>query len=237
MVIRIFLSLIFLSISVPGWSQSNSADYLGSSFALGERRTSFSFSYLHNWHVAKGEKIELGAGIRVSSFSGSDTYCITAPAKLTSGSTGPGVIFKENIDANIDSLLISSSSVGAVNLMINIGYRFNEKWSAGFNIDAIGFSFGGEKSVKYVNGNITSATQAKPTDFNLLLVSDNDKGTLNSELYVQYTLTNRWRLRGAAQFIFTEYTTETKVQQFPEPNDRFRDKALMLSVGAVYQMR
>jgi hypothetical protein len=229
--------VVYFFVQATAFSQSNSADYIGGTLAFGDGHTGFSFAYWHNWHVGKRKKIELGAGLRATSFFGSDIYYATAPAKLTSGSTGPGVLFKENIDANIDSLLIGSPSLGALNVMINIGYRFNEKWAVGFNIDAIGFSFGSKKGATYVNGNTVAASEGEPTDFNLLLVSDNDKGTLNSELYVQYSLSSRWRLRGAAQFLFTEYTTATKVQQFPEPNDRFRDKALMFSVGAAYKIQ
>lgn len=223
-------------------AQENVADVLTATVGVGDSRGTLSLSYLHNWRVGKNKKFEIGVGGRFTTFFGSDVYYVTAPAKLTSGSTGPGVIFKENIDANIDSFLIESPRVNAINLMINLGYRFNDKWSAGFNIDVIGFSFGGQKSGLYIDGptppNALLALQpADPTSFNALLISDNDRGTLNSEFYAQYAISTRWHLRASAQFLFTEYTTATEVQQLPEPNDRFRDKALMFSVGCTYQLR
>jgi hypothetical protein len=76
----------------------------------------------------------------------------------------------------------------------------------------------------------------KPTAFNVLLISDNDHGTLNSELYAKYYFNEDWGIKIGAQFLFTEYTTDTEVQQFPEPNDRFRNKSLMLAIGVIRKL-
>jgi hypothetical protein len=119
--------------------------------------------------------------------------------------------------------------------MINLRYKFNEKILVGFNIDAIGFSFGGRKNGNYINGFEGAMTNAKPTSFNILLTSDNDRGSLNSELYVKYFLDEKWGVRAAAQFHFTEYTTDVEIQQNPKPNDRFRNKSLMIAFGVTYQ--
>jgi hypothetical protein len=77
---------------------------------------------------------------------------------------------------------------------------------------------------------------AKPTSLNLLLVSDNDKGSLNSELFARYLIGEKWGIKGGVQFLFSEYTTDTELQQFPEPNDRFRNKSLMFSAGVSYKL-
>ena len=79
-------------------------------------------------------------------------------------------------------------------------------------------------------------TSASPTPFNILLVSDNDRGSLNSEFYGKYLLNEKWAVKLGAQFLFTEYTTQTKVQQFPQANDRFRNKPLLLCVGVRYKL-
>ena len=78
---------------------------------------------------------------------------------------------------------------------------------------------------------------AKPTSFNILLISDNDRGSLNSELYGKYYWNEKWGVKLAAQFLFTEYTTDTEVQQFPEPNDRFRNKSLLIAAGISYKLK
>lgn len=203
---------------------------------VGSFQGSFSFSYGHDWRLGKKQKFGIGVGGRFTSYFGSNQYHRTAPAKLTSGSTGPGVLFKDDITANIDSLLISSPQVNLLNAFINLSYEVSPKILVGFNIDAIGFSFGGSKQANYINGASGNVTQASPTAFNLLLVSENDLGSLNSELYMKYLVKERWSVKGGVQFLFTEYTTVTKIQQFPEPNDRFRNKSLMLALGVSYRL-
>jgi hypothetical protein len=44
------------------------------------------------------------------------------------------------------------------------------------------------------------------------------------EFYARYWLNEKWAIKAGFTFIFSEYTTTTKVQQIPEPNDRFRYK-------------
>jgi hypothetical protein len=105
-----------------------------------------------------------------------------------------------------------------------------------FNIDAIGFSFGKDVKGNYINGAQGSMESANPAAFNLLLISDNDKGSLNSELFARYLLNDKWAVKGGIQFLFTEFTTDSEVQQFPEPNDRFRNKSLMFSAGVSYKL-
>ena len=104
-----------------------------------------------------------------------------------------------------------------------------------FNIDAIGFSFGKSTTGNYINGAQGSVESSQPTAFNVLLISDNDRGSLNSAFFGRYLLNKKWGIKGGVQFLFTEYTTDTEVQQFPEPNDRFRNKSLMFMLGASYK--
>jgi len=204
--------------------------------AVGSSQGSISFSYGKDWGLWKSKKFAAGAGARFTSYFGTNQDYITAPAKLTSGGTGPGVIFKENIEANIDTFLIKSPQVNLLNIFINLRYNFNEKFQVGFNIDAIGFSFGGSKQGTYINGAQGSTGSAKPSSFNVLLISDNDRGSLNSELYGKYYFNEKWGIKLGAQFLFTEYTTDTEVQQFPEPNDRFRNKPLLVALGIAYKL-
>ncbi|MBP6686985.1 MAG: hypothetical protein KA160_03930 [Lacibacter sp.] len=235
-----FSVLCFLFLTVTSFAQvksNNKAQLLDLSGSIGSNQGSVAASYIHNWHLGKKQKFSIGAGARFTSYFGSNQYFITAPAKITSGATGPGVLFKENIQANLDSLLVSSASMNALNLSINLGYRITSKLTAGFNIDAIGFSFGGEKAAKYVNGTTVTNTTAKPTGFNALLISDNDLGTLNSELFAAYAFNKKWSAKLGFQFLFTEYTTTTMVQQFPEPNDRFRNKVSAVVFGVRYQLQ
>ncbi len=204
--------------------------------SIGKSQGSGVISFIHFLGVGKKKNFEIGAGLRVISYFSESNYFISAPATITSGKTGPAVFFIENIKANIDSLLVPSSQLNAVNLSANFGYHISQKFYAGFNIDFIGFSFGAKKNVNYINGTTAVNSTAKPTAFNLLLISDNDIGTLNSEFFAGYKVNQKWLLKAGYQFLFTEYRTSTKVQQVPEPNDRFRNKVSAFLLGARYQL-
>lgn len=235
---RLSIVVFVFFLSAPSFAQeARTIDQLDGTFSFAKYQGALSIHYSHLWKIGKSRKLALGVGGRITSYLGANQYYITAPAKITSGSTSPFVIFKENIDENIDSLLIQSPQVTMLNVSINIEYQITSKFTTGFNIDAIGFSFGGEQSANYINGVTGKITDAKPTAFNALLISDNDHGSLNSELFVKYKFNRKWSVRTGAQFLFTEYTTETDVQQFPEPNDRFRRKSLLFGLGVNYQLK
>ncbi|HEU5291233.1 MAG TPA: hypothetical protein VFU05_11350 [Cyclobacteriaceae bacterium] len=226
-------ALLILLFSIDGISQKSELNATG---AVGNTEGTISLLYGMDWEVGKEKKIAIGWGARFTSYFGANQYYITAPAEITSGDTGPLVIFKENIEENIDTFLIKSPQVNSLNAFINLRYKFSEKIMIGFNIDVIGFSLGGSKNGNYINGYEGAMERATPTPFNLLLISDNDKGSLNSELYLKYYWNVRWGVKLGAQFLFTEYTTDTEVQQFPEPNDRFRNKSLMGALGVSFKL-
>jgi len=203
--------------------------------AIGGISTAFSYNQLYG--IGKSKRFKIGWGIRMTSFFGENLDYYTAPAKLTSGEFGPQVLFVENILSNIDTLQLTKTQTNALNLDIHLQYSFR-KLDIGFNIDAIGATFGGEQSGKFIaksTGSKFNGTQqtAKPTAFNLLLVSDNDLGSLNSELYGRYWLKENIGLRFGASFQFTEYTT---TQKLTFENDRFRNKALMPFVGISFKL-
>ena len=205
---------------------------------VGSSQVSGAFSYIYNWKIGKRKKWEAGFGARFTSYFGNNLYFKTAPAKLTSGKTGPGVLFADDIKPNIDSVLFPKAQVNALNLSLNFGYNFTKRFSLGFNIDAIGFSFGKKQSGIYYGNNFATGVPvtARPTGFNLLLISDNDKGSLNSELFAKYKCNDNWGIKLAFEFLFAEYTTNTQVQTTPggDKNDRFRKKMSGGGIGITY---
>lgn len=233
----IYATLATLFLCLTGMAQNKQQkdlQLLDVTGSAGNGFGSVSGSYVYNWQLGKKQKFLLGVGARFTNFFGSNEYYVTAPAKITSGSTGPAVLFNENIEANLDSLLVASPSMGAINITINLAYKVTPKFTAGINIDALGFSFGAEKKATYVNGTSLVQTTAKPTIFNALLISDNDLGTLNSELFATYQLRKKVSLKIGYQYLFTEYKTAIDVQTLPEPNDRFRLKTGSFAVGIRY---
>lgn len=225
---RIFLVLLFTPTFLFAQDRARYADV---AIGVANSQGAVSLSYVHLWKLGAKKKFALGLGGRLTSYFGANQYYTTAPAELTSGSTGPGVIFKDDIIANIDSFFVKSPQANCLNISINAEYPVSKKIMAGFNIDLLGFSFGGSREGTYINGSTTATVNASPTPFNVLLVSDNDRGSLNSEMYLRYFVNEKIAVKLGAQFLFTEYTTSYPVQTYPSNNDRFRNKSLMVCIG------
>jgi hypothetical protein len=238
--IRIKFLIVLIGVLVQAVASAQTidktADMIDVNAGVGKSRGSFSVAFFRMWKFGKERRIGIGTGLRYTGFAGANIYYITAPAELTSGSTSPLILFRENIVENIDSVLLKSPLVNSLNLAINLDYRVSQKVTIGFNIDAIGVSFGKKTAANYINGYEGKITTAHPADFNVLLISDNDRGSLNSEFYLKYFLNDKWAIKLGGQFLFTEYITREEVQQLPEPNDRFRNKALLLTCGFTYKL-
>jgi hypothetical protein len=208
--------------------------------AIGSSQGSGSLAYVYNWKYGKHKRLELGLGLKFTSYFGSNLYFRTAPAKLTSGKTDPTVLFSNDIEQNIDSVLFPKAQSNFLNLNLNIGYNLSKKFYVGFTIDAIGFSFGKKQSGIYYGNNFAPgvAVTAKPTAFNVLLISDNDRGSLNSELFARYKWNDSWGVKIGFQFLFAEYTTDKEVQTTPtgDKNDRFRKKMSGGAIGVTYNL-
>jgi len=237
----IFLSILTFS-NVKILAQDAQADSKGYKFnnnfdlaiSTSGNQSSGALSWVKFHPITKKKRFKIGYGLRFTSQTGKDLYYTTAPAILTSKETGPQVLFSEIFYENIDTFFVSKSQNNSLNISINLQYTIKEKFDIGFNIDAAGFSFGGSTTGKYLAyQSVENGTQqtASPTSPNLLLVSDNDIGMLNSELYFRYWFNQKWAVRVGASFLFTEYTTDNKLRL---DNDRWRNKSLMGLVGITY---
>lgn len=219
---QIAFFLCFLNYAAHA-QESKTVNYANVTVAIGSNQSSISVDYFHLWKLGKSKKVEVGLGSRLTSYFGSSRYFSSAPASLAAD------------EKKSDSLLLPSAQVNILNFAINLGYRITPKFSAGFNIDALGLSFGGKQDASYINGNQGEATSADPTSVNLLLIGNNDRGSLNSEFYVRYFFKEKLAVKMAYHYLFVEYTATSEVQQLPEVNDRFRNKASLFSVGITKQ--
>lgn len=187
-----------------------------------------------------GKKFKFGAGLRLTSYFGSDLEATTAPARLTSGSASLAALFSETIPTQIDTFRLGTAQTNALNLNLHLQYSLTPKLEVGFNIDALGFTFGGEQSGRLAArqsdaqglANHGGTFTARPTGFNLLLISDSDRGSLNSELYARYWLSDHWGLRAGLSFQFVEYTASRRLAF---DNDRFRAKVLLPMLAVSYK--
>ncbi len=192
------------------------------SFGFGNKQGSVVAGYFYNWNLGKSKKFFIGTGARFNTFYGTAVNFTSAPASLA------GDKLKE------DTLLAPKPSAYSMNILINLGYNITPKLQAGFNIDLIGASFGPEGSPVFISNGVSTATKAKPAGFNVLLVGNNDRGSLNSEFYARYKLTEKFGVKFAYQYFFNELVTTTKVQTTPEANDRFRNKSRLINIGFSY---
>ena len=231
----LFFTATLLAISQLSFAQSTNQRFVDLSVAA-VGGFSPALSYSHLWGIGKKGKFKIGTGLRFTYFTKGNADLITAPASLTSGKKGPQVLFTESILSNFDTLKVAKVGVGYLNIPIHLQYNFSNKFEVGFNIDVIGFSFGSKQNGTFYasdSKSLNKSTQsAKPTPFNLLLVSDNDLGSLNSELYARYWLNDKIGLRAGLSFQFVEYTTDKKLTF---ENDRFRTKALLPMFAISYK--
>lgn len=209
----------------------------GSASALG-------LTFNQYWGFGKKKKnFKVGVGARLSSSYGSNSLeYITAPARLTSGKTGPAVFFADQIEKNIDTLSLGGTQVNSLNLYLALRYDFAKKWGVEFNIDMAGVSIGASKNAVLQYGDqthSTRATTAKPSAGNLLLVSDNDLGSLNSELMVSYKIKHNLKLKVGVVFLFNEYKLDNPVTYTNSLGTKvdaetYRTKMYMFGVGVNY---
>lgn len=214
--------------TLPRWKQ-----YFELSLSAGNQQFASALSWSHLYGIGEKRRFRIGYGLRYTAYWSKNQKFITAPAKLTSKQEGPQVLFSETFEENLDTFQVSSSQANMINAAIYLQYDLNPKFQVGFNIDAIGFSFG-KKANGHITSSLTGATihpSAKPTSFNLLLVSDNDIGSLNSELYARYFFNKKWAVRAGVSFLFVEYRTINKDLL---NNDRYRNKSLTGMIGIVY---
>jgi hypothetical protein len=235
-ILLINIALIFGQEKAPSFFKNGLNNY-GFAAALDGSASALSINWNHQHYVTKNKKFSIGYGIRFNSNFGKGDFR-TAPSKLTSGVESPLVIFADDILENFDTISINNFAVNSLNASIHLNYAFTKKWEVEFNIDAVGFSFGNNVIADYnsskrltTNPVLNTKQEAKPTSLNALLISDNDIGSLNSEIKVKYFFKPNWALNFGGTFIFAEYTTTNKL--FKE-NDRFRQKSFMPMIGISY---
>ena len=184
--------------------------YIDFATAVGNSEGAATFSFVHDWRFGKRRRLEAGLGLRLTSYLGTKREFYTAPARLARSTTVPfAIVFADHEEKNLDTLTLQRPLTTSLNLSVNLGYYFGERWFAGFNIDLIGFTVGRTTSgILHSNGTTTTESSAKPTPFNVLLTGDNDYGSLNSEFFLRYKLSDRWGLRAVYQFFFAEYKTK-----------------------------
>lgn len=207
------------------------------SIAAGSSQATFSIAGWHQWQLGKKQRLSIGIGPRITSYVGNKKDFWTAPASIARGSSAPFlVVFSSQETQNWDTLNVQRPLVFSMNAAVQVAHQIGKRFRAGINIDLVGFSVGRTSGAVFTSDGSQETTEAKPVPFNLLLTGDLDNGALNSEFFIQCRLKEKWSVRAVYQFYFVEYKTNTNIQQLPEPNDRFRNKANLLGIGLSYSL-
>ena len=134
---KLYLLAITAFISISAFSQTAKNEtiakapknYVDFSAGFGQSQALIATSFTHYWGIGKKQKLQLGVGARLTNSFGTDQYLTTANAKLTSGKTGPGVLFADDIPANVDSFFVGKPQVNAFNITFNREYALSKKLS------------------------------------------------------------------------------------------------------------
>jgi hypothetical protein len=239
-ILYLFLTFVTFDISAQGLDKS----YKTFDLALAGAGNGFSpaISFTQMWGVGKSNRLKIGYGVRVTSYFGGASDFRTAPAKFTSGSSSISALFADDIVANIDTFSVNSVQTNALNVSINLQYALSKKVELGFNIDATGKTWGGtvngnlistRNKRKFTDGSTTSPSN--PETYNFLLISDSDIGSLNSELYARYWVSDKIGIRAGTSFQFVELTTDKKVEINGITNNTWRKKNLMPMIAVSYK--
>lgn len=234
--------VLFQSVILHAQNKDTNNQAIDFAFGVGKAGASPAIGYEKLYGIGKAKKLKIGYGLRYTGYfaNDKDIHFRTAPAMLTSGKYSIVALFSEDILNQIDTLHMHNISTNSFNINTRFEYGLSKKIELGFNIDLIGFTFGkkqeavfsAEVSDSQGKSNNSKTFSARPTALNLLLISDSDIGSLNSEMYLRYWASPKVGIRAGASFQFIEYKTNQKVAF---NNDRFRTKQLLPFIALTYK--
>lgn len=216
---KIVFSILVLLATATVQAQPTNGLRLATAFSGNSLSTALDFG--QERHFGKKQRLIVGYGARYTRFQAADAAYLTAPAKLTG-------------EGKIDTLMLSSPRVNSLNAYLLLGYQILPKWSLSFDIDLIGFSWGNERAGIFgstEDPRFNGLQVGKPTAGNFLLVGDNDRGSLNSNFSVRYTVNEQWQVQAGLSYLFTEFSTTNTLT---DENNRFRNKSSLAMVGVRY---
>jgi len=216
---KIVLSMFMFLLTGSLLAQPTNGLRLATAFSGSSLSTALDFGQERQF--GKKQRLLLGYGARYTRFQAGDAAYLTAPAKLTA-------------EGKSDTLMLASPRVNSLNAYILLGYQFHPKWSVSFDIDLIGLSWGSESTGIFASTEdprFNGLQAGKPTVGNFLLVGDNDRGSLNSNFSVRYSVNEQWQVQAGLSYLFTEYSTTNTLT---DENNRFRNKSGLAMVGVRY---
>ena len=108
-----------------------------------------------------------------------------------------------------DKLKVKPVGIISANFNVQGGFKFSDDIEIGANIDVIGISYGPKRTADFRSGTVgisSGAQGAEPTWGNLFLFGS-DRGTLNSEVFLGYTINSNYKIKLGYSRGWTEYYT------------------------------
>ncbi len=159
--IRTIIATILLSTTFQQARAQQQPIHKGNTFFdLAVSGSSGQFSAAESWTrmygFGKEERLQVGYGLRFTSFVGANKFYTTAPAKYTSTRQDITTIFSETIEENIDTITTPTAITYSLNATLNVQYCITSRWDIGFNIDLVGVSFGPERKLNIISSSFDS---------------------------------------------------------------------------------
>ena len=239
---KVLVTLLTL-ISLSGFAQSPVAARLSSGFDLGmaytKNRYNPSIAYYQLITVGESKVFSLGWTARLGAFYGDNIDFYTAPARLTREKTGLGALGAPLVSRNIDMVRFDYMSATALNF--GIRGKINLKWvELGASADLLGLTMGkrrtgiyrsstGRFNIDSVNTRPFSGSYAiqdgSPAVGNLRLLGDNDQGSLSTEVFARFLVSQRVAIKAGYQWQTTEMRMAKR--DIIADNNRFRNRTGM----------
>ena len=207
-------------------------------FNSGSQNVSLCFQTLSNDNVSNTRKpwmMQIGLGFRFTSWFGSDEYFVTVPEMIKSSQNPLAPNIPDPDPAKKDSVHVVNPQMNSLNLMFNFNFQIEQVVRIGLNGDIIGIGMGAQKQGTYINGSLVQAVSVTPEKYNCFWTGGGDhSGMLLVEFYFTVDVSKKLAIKGSFQFFDLEYRTDTQVQTYPRPNDRFRNAQTMEGIGLIY---
>lgn len=200
----------------------------------GNAHYAFGVNMQYTWGIgSKKQHSNIGAGVRMQSFFTKDRYYKTSSVELAQLNRG-----------GADTLFFNKIQNNTLNIYLTFQIHIKRGADIYFNTDIGGINFGGRKNGNFVsyetnpdfftgNPNFPVVYSTQPYAFNLNL-ANNSYGTIMSEVYGSFSITELLGWRIGAQYYRNEYVT---VQEVPYNGKRFSQNNWMATVGLTFNVR
>ncbi|MGB0432590.1 MAG: hypothetical protein ACPGLV_19085 [Bacteroidia bacterium] len=213
------LSSIFI-LAIMGIGFNASAQFMNQydvaiGFAGGQR--SLSLSAQKQFSIGAKQRLKLNLGLRFSTIGFGELEYYSAPIDYFL------------IPEKTDTLVLSNSGQNNLAIMLGASYLIKNKIELGFNIDAVGYTFGQSRTATFNPQGANITDEVSPNQITALLVGANDIGMVKAEFFGAYRINDKLAIRLGLANSFVEYKTSTELQT---GNDRFRGISSMPFVAA-----